>query len=275
MADTLVVKTDTPNPSLEETAKAMGIDTSNLDKEATSQMADPIKPPRVETGDPNKNDKDTDTTDEEDLDDQVDDDEDDADDEQDDEAGDDADSDKEPADKEVDDKDGRAKVQALVDEATQEFWSNGQQLSEDRYKQLEEVGYDKRTVDAFIEGQKAVVELARLKVFTEVGGEQRYTQMLDWAKDTLTDAEIREYNKAVNSNDMDAVLFAVKNLKSRYQADNGSPARKKVAGKVKSGSAPGYTSLADMQTDMNNPRYQNDPVFRQRVERKLASSNIL
>ena len=212
MAETVTINTAPNNPTLEETAKEMGININELDTKATGQMADPIKP-KVSQDDPDKNDEDiNDTDNEDDNDDQVDD-EDDSDDEQDSDTGDDADgSDK---DQEINAKQQPEKVKEVVDELSAKFWSNGQKLDEADYQKLEEVGYDKRTVDAFIEGQKAVVELARLKVFTEVGGEQRYTQMLDWAKDTLSDAEIKEYNKAVNSNDMDAVLFAVKNLKSR------------------------------------------------------------
>lgn len=278
MVDTVVVHSTPENPSLVEEAKALGIDVSKLDTSAQSQMAEPIQPKDEKEVKPeDKSQDDKSVTDEQDKDTDTDEDEQDVEDEVDpedeDESKDDDKSDDDKEDDRVKDVEARQK---LVNEMSDKFWSNGQKLEDEDYTKLEEFGFDRRTVDAFIEGRKAVIELQRTRAFNEAGGEDRYWKMVEWAKENFSEAEISEYNKATSADDMNVVLAAVKNLRARFQAENHTPARRKVeGGKPRGSTVQGYTSLADMQADMRNPRYESDPAFRRRVEQKLAVSSIL
>ena len=284
MVDTVVVNSTPENPSLLEEAKSLGIDVSKLDTSSQSQMADPLKvkvEDKKEVKPEDKSQDDKSVTDDEDKDTNTDEDEQDVDEEVDPEDNPDDDEEGDPKDDDKsDDDDDKAKDvearQKLVNEMSDKFWSNGQKLDDDDYTKLEEFGYDRRTVDTFIEGRKAVIELQRTRAFTEAGGEDRYWKMVDWARESFSKAEIAEYNKATSADDMNVVLNAVKNLRARFQAENHTPAKRKVTGgKPKGSSVQGYTSLADMQADMRNPRYESDPAFRKRVEQKLAVSSIL
>lgn len=161
-----------------------------------------------------------------------------------------------------------------LDKLSEKYWETGA-LEDSDYTALEQAGYPKHMVDEFIEGRRAVVELQRQSVFAQVGGEENYSSMINWARDNLTDTEIVAYDKAVNGDDMNTVLMAVKGLKARYEAEAGiEPARTVTAGRARvDGSV--YESIAELQEDIRNPKYSTDPAFRKRVEVKLARSPIL
>ena len=257
MNEQVTIKADTAEPSLEEQAKAAGIDMGKIDPTALSQQADP-KPveaiPAEEDPDLVGN---AETED-----------------------------DGEVSDEEVElaVEDGDA-AQEAAEEATEKagldlrdvvnrYYENGEKLDEKDYEQLAAANYPRDLVDQFIEGRKAVVEAQRQTVFSSVGGEKTYTDMMSWAASTLSDKEIAAYNTAVNSNNMEEVLLAAKGLKARFESGRSVAPQRKVAGRTVQAPTV-YTSLADLKSDMSNPRYSQDPAFRAKVEAKLARSSIL
>lgn len=160
------------------------------------------------------------------------------------------------------------------DELSARYWENGQ-LDQADYQALEKSGIPKTLVDQFIAGQEAILNATRNSVFAEVGGEQAYSDMTEWAHETFSKAEIVAYNRAVDSGDMNTAMMAVKGLKARYEAEVGREPSRSVKGGNAQASANAYRSLAEMQKDMSDPRYKSDPAFRKDVERKLANSDII
>lgn len=161
-----------------------------------------------------------------------------------------------------------------LNQLSDKYWENGS-LEEGDYEALEKAGYPKHLVDQFIDGQKALVELQRQTVFAQVGGEENYGEMINWARDNFTEAEVAAFDKAVNGDDMNTVLMAVKGLKARYEAEAGFEPARTVTGGRNRGDGSVYESVAELQEDMRNPKYGADPAFRKRVEEKLARSSIL
>jgi hypothetical protein len=254
----VIVKSETVEPSLIEQAKAAGIDVGKIDPTRNDQQADPKPPPKADDEDESVKDDDAADEADEDLDDEDDGSDDDAD-----------DTDEELAKKAAD------KAGIDLKEVTERYYANGEKLSEDDYKALEKANYPRNLVDQFIEGRKAIVEAQRQTVFATVGGEGRYNNIIKWAADNLSDKEIEAYNKAVNSNNMEDVLMAVKGLKARYSENRSVPPQRKVAGKSTAPKQSVYTNITDLKADMSNPRYASDPAFRAKVEQKLARSSIL
>lgn len=255
----VIIKDTTSEPSLIEQAKAAGIDVGKIDPTSTAQTAE------AKAADPIPEDEDPDNVGVEAAD------EDDASDDR------DVDVDAEDlSDEEAKDEaeDATKKAGLDLNEVTERYYANGEKLDEKDYEALEKANYPRNLVDQFIEGRKAVVEAQRQTVFATVGGEKVYTTITNWARDNLSDKEIAAYNNAVNSNNMEDVLMAVKGLKARYSENRSIPPQRRVEGR-NSPAASVYTSLTDLKTDMSNPRYANDPVFRSKVEAKLARSNIL
>lgn len=160
------------------------------------------------------------------------------------------------------------------DEMSNRYWESGE-LPEADYKALEKAGIPKQLVDQFIAGQEAILNATRQSVFSTVGGEEAYFNMTDWAADNMSKEEVLAYNKAVNSGDMNMAMMAVKGLQARYSAEVGFEPQRQVTGENAKASASVYRSLAELQKDMADPRYQRDPAFRKDVENKLSRSDIM
>ena len=145
-------------------------------------------------------------------------------------------------------------------------------LSDDSYSKLEAVGIPRDVVDAYIAGQEAVAAQIRDEVVSEVGGEEAYGEMIAWASQNLSPAEIAAYDNAVDSGDMDVIKLAVEGLKARFERSVGSEPRLLSGGVTNS--SEGFRSVEEMKTAMRDPRYRTDPAYRSDVERRVASSNL-
>ena len=105
------------------------------------------------------------------------------------------------------------------------------------------------------------------------GGEQQYEQMLSWASDNLSEAEIDMYDDVMDSGDPAACFFAVQALMARYGDSTG------VDGELLTGKSPttvaqGFRSQAELVQAMSDPRYESDPAYRSDVINKLENSEI-
>ena len=155
---------------------------------------------------------------------------------------------------------------------SQRFAENGQ-LDEDDYAGLEKLGVSKDMVNAYIQGQVAMQQQYTQTVYNEVGGQESYQAMTEWASNNLTPEEIAVYDKAVNSGDTTTTMSAVKGLQARYQLENGTQPNL-MQGKTTGTGVQAYESLDQMKREMQDPRYASDPAFRESVQRKLAVSDI-
>lgn len=158
-------------------------------------------------------------------------------------------------------------------ELSEKYWSKGG-IDDTDYAALEKIGIPRAMVDQYISGQEALVEATRQSVFSTVGGEDAYIEITSWAADNLTEPEIRAYNAAVNGNDRNAAMLAVRGLKAQFDAERGVEPSRTVKGATARAGSSSYRSIAEMEKDMGDPRYKSDPAFRKDVERKLANSNI-
>lgn len=154
-----------------------------------------------------------------------------------------------------------------------EFSTKGE-LSAESYAKLAAAGFDKQIVDNYINGQKAVMAQYETAVTSEVGGSEKYSEIVSWAKANLSDAEINAYNAAVSSGDLAQAKLAVLGLSAKFSKAVGSEPRL-VQGRTNSASEDVFESTAQLTEAMRDPRYRNDPAFRAKVQAKLARSNIL
>jgi hypothetical protein len=160
------------------------------------------------------------------------------------------------------------------DALSSEFAEKGE-LSEASYKSLEDAGIPKSLVDQYIKGQQAVSSQITNSVYSEVGGQETYEEMVQWAADTFEEGEIDTFNSAVTSGDRNQMLLAVKGLKARYEAEADVEPETQITGNSASTSGATYESMSQLLSDMNDPKYHNDPAFRSKVEQKLARSDIM
>jgi len=98
--------------------------------------------------------------------------------------------------------------------------------------------------------------------------------MVQWASETFSAEEVAVFDAAVNSGDTNQTMSAVKGLQARYQMENGTQPNVRQ-GKTTGSGTEAYASLDEMKRVMQNPKYRTDPAFRQRVQDKLAVSDIM
>ena len=157
---------------------------------------------------------------------------------------------------------------------TEEFAEHGD-LSEESRKEIEGWGIPRDMIDGYVEGQKAILDANIAAIHSEVGGEDAYQQMVEWAVQALPEGDQNAFNKAVMEGTPDETMFAVRSLSSRWKAAEGT-SRPLIQGSTShSGSSGGFRSLAEMTSAMKDPRYQKDPAYRKDIETRLASSKIL
>lgn len=154
----------------------------------------------------------------------------------------------------------------------QEYSENGE-LSPEAYQALDEAGFPRSLVDNYIEGQEALASTAKTEMFDIAGGEEGYGNMMDWAADSLSPSEIEAYNATVESGDVGITRLAIQGLVARYRSEVGTEPNL-VEGNSGATSGGRFESAAEVTAAMRDPRYQNDPAYRQRVAQMMARSSV-
>jgi len=128
------------------------------------------------------------------------------------------------------------------------------------------------------QGEKSTVEsditdtdLTELRSI--VGGDDEYGSMMRWAADNLSQQEIDRYDAVMSRGDKNAMSFAVEALFTRYQDSVGVEGQL-LTGKASATTKDVFRSQAEVVRAMSDPRYDNDPAYRQDVFAKLERSNL-
>lgn len=142
---------------------------------------------------------------------------------------------------------GEAKEQAeqAPEEEVQEKNSSDDQLTEDQANQL----------------------------FEMVGGENTYKSMIDWAGKNLSQEEVQMYDSVMSSGNASSIYFAVQALNSKFTDSVGNDGQL-LTGRNSVETTAVYRSQSELVAAMNDPRYDNDPAYRDDVTRKLNNSNL-
>ena len=166
------------------------------------------------------------------------------------------------------------------------FVENNGTLTDEMYTDLNKAGFNKAMVDSYLEGVRNQVGMEQAQVneapvlsdaeVAEVhsiaGGKQGYEQLMAWASDNISDADAKNFDEVVETGNKAAVTFAVKALFGQYEDAMGRDSTL-IQGK-KSAPSDVYRSMAQVVSDMNDPRYDRDEAFRDDVQAKLARSNL-
>jgi hypothetical protein len=105
-----------------------------------------------------------------------------------------------------------------------------------------------------------------------VGGEESYNQMVDWAKSNFSAEEIAAYDGALAQGNLNTINFALQALYYRYQDAVGYDGEM-IQGKPAQ-AVDGFRSQQEVVRAMGDPRYENDPAYRQDVYDKLERSQL-
>ena len=172
----------------------------------------------------------------------------------------------------------------LITSATDEFYDNNGQISEETLNKFSSMS-SKDLVKAYMEvqqlpeyqqAQQAPVEISESQVNqikNAAGGEAAYSNIINWAKSNLEAEQINAFDDVVNTGSVQAINLAVAGLKAQYDNANGVEGRM-VTGKAPTNSGDVFRSQQELVAAMNDPRYDRDPAYRQDVVEKLDRSNL-
>ena len=106
-----------------------------------------------------------------------------------------------------------------------------------------------------------------------VGGEENYNQMLGWAQGNLPRQEIELFDAVMDQGNTLAAYFAVQSMALRYQDGVGRDGQM-VTGKAPRSDGDVFKSQQEMVEAMSDPRYNDDPAYRDSIMEKLQRSDI-
>ena len=185
----------------------------------------------------------------------------------------------EESDEEVSDE---APAVSLINEASEEYYANDGQLSEETISRFSEMS-SQDLVNAYLEIQannpqapQQAVEMSEAQVNSvqnAAGGEANYNRVVEWAASNLPEAQIDAFDSVVDSGNPAAIGIAFQGLQRQYEESNGYEGRM-LQGKPASSSGDVYRSQAELVAAMGDPRYDNDPAYRADIIQKLEQSDL-
>ena len=173
-----------------------------------------------------------------------------------------------------------SQIQA-INRAAEEYESKGE-LSSETLAQFEQMS-SKELVQAYFEYEQGLpagdappaADLTQSQINqiqNSVGGEAAYQQLVGWAAQNFSEAEIQAFDNVIDSGNVDAINLALAGLKARYTDANGYEGNM-IQGKA-AAPADTFKSQAEVVRAMSDPRYDRDPAYRNDVMEKLARSDL-
>ena len=175
---------------------------------------------------------------------------------------------------------------SLITSASDEYYANDGKLSPETLQKFQGMSSED-LVSAYLEVTKSpdwqaqppaqvedVTENQIREVRDFAGGDQAYSNMIQWAGTNLDKQSISAFDSIINSGSIDAIKLAVSGLKSRYDAANGTEGTM-LTGKPPRSTGDAFRSQAELVRAMNDKRYDRDPAYRQDVIAKLERSDNL
>ena len=172
---------------------------------------------------------------------------------------------------------------SLIEEASAEYYENDGELTPETIEKFSSMS-SQDLVNAYIEIQKnnpqaqqtQAVELSDSSVNeiqNAAGGSNAYDQLTSWAADNLPSQEIDAFDNLIDSGHVAAIKMGLTALQSKYNDANGYEGRM-LQGKSPNSSGQVYRSQAELVEAMGDPRYENDPAYRQDVIERLNNSDL-
>ena len=188
-------------------------------------------------------------------------------------------SEKEESENETEEEVPNDREQNILDQLWDEGTNN--KLTKETFEQLK--GMDPVEVAKMAMQQRSDTQQApQSREFTEsdvqqiqglVGGQENYNNMMGWAADNIPEQEVNLFDAVMDKGDPLAAYFAVQSMALKYQDGVGREGQM-VRGKAPKTSADVFNSQQEMIKAMEDPRYNDDPAYREAIMQKLERSNI-
>ena len=155
-------------------------------------------------------------------------------------------------------------------------------LSDAEYAELAVAGYDKEAVDTEIQRRADLQDFNSFKENRTLndmleplgGGADKFKEVSDWANSTKTEAEMKEFNSILSSVPKVAQQAMLKGLYEDYASSVTASDSMLHTNSTQTQPNKGYNTQEEFFKDVGSPEYQNNPAYREAVERKMSKSNI-
>ena len=171
-------------------------------------------------------------------------------------------------------------VQDLLTSASEEYYNNDGSLSQETLEELGKLDSNE-LISAYIQmqGQGQETQSVDLtsdevsSIYSIAGGEAEYNNLTSWASQNMSDEYIQAFDSLVDQGDARMVQLAVAGIRAEYEKNNGFEGEM-LTGKAARPQVDVFRSQAEVVAAMQDPRYDNDPAYRNDVFQKLGRSNI-
>lgn len=153
-------------------------------------------------------------------------------------------------------------------------YSKNGKLSDESYAKLKEMGISKQIADAYIAGQKALVDTTVAKAYESIGGKENYDAMIEWAKENLTESQKSGFNKQLATGDNEVMAMAIDSLYQRYSQANRTPNRVK-GDSIAPQATNVYENRLEYMKATGNRLYGSDAKYTAMVDQKYLRSVAL
>lgn len=134
-------------------------------------------------------------------------------------------------------------------------------------------------INEYMMGQKAKLEMAYTKAAELIGGKDQLAKMFDWASKNLSQAEQDSINQNLASPSWDVALYGLQAKYAKATGTSKSAEPKQTAkGQIPIASTQqgivAYQNKREFMAERNNPKFNNDPKFRNYVEQRMMRTNF-
>lgn len=147
-------------------------------------------------------------------------------------------------------------------------------LSSQTLADLNKAGYPKEVVEAFIESRQVLEERFTNAVYKAAGGEKEYARITEWAKHNLPSKVVNSFNRAIDSNNLEAISLMLSGIKAKMTAEHGTRNPSILGGATSGATSKGFSSKAEVIEAMSDKRYGRDAAYTASVERKMLYTNF-
>lgn len=161
-----------------------------------------------------------------------------------------------------------------IAEFSTEFAANGS-LSDESFVSLEKRGLPRSFVERYIEGQKSLQQSLTGQVFSAVGGESEYSNLISWATANLSEGEIQSFNQMVSTDSVEQARLAVLGLQARRTESTGTRPTLTHGGATPNAPAiEPYENIQQLIKAQSDPEYATSPKYREQVMKRVEVSNL-
>lgn len=147
-------------------------------------------------------------------------------------------------------------------------------ISKQTQADLNNAGYPKELIETFIQSRKVLEEQFTQEVYKQAGGVKEYESLINWASNNIPKDTLQAFNKAIDSNNLEAITLMIDGMKARRASQQGTR-NPTLLGKASNQNVrKGFADKAEMIKAMSDPRYGRDPKYMREVEQKMKYTDF-